>query len=242
MLEKLAEEYQGKFLLAKLNSDENQALAQQFGVRSIPTVKAIYKGKLVNEFSGAIPESELRHFIDNLKPSPEEELRLQASTLYQQEDYEQALEILAEAQTLAPDNTPIKIDIASVLVAQENFIEAKTILDQLPLEYKNEDAVKQLLTKIAIHEKSEGLEDIDKLEQSIASNPEDLQARIDLANAYIARKNYPEAIEQCFEIIKIDRDFQDDIGRKTVLDIFTLLGNDDDLVKSSRRRLSSLLY
>lgn len=241
LLEKLAEEYQGKFILAKLNSDENQAMAQQFGVRSIPTVKVIYKGKLINEFTGALPEAELRAFIDSILPSPGEELRQQAATLREQGELEQAVALLDQVLQIDESNAQASIDKAAILVEQQQLEEARQILEQLPLAESTSDQVKELLTRIEVQQKTANLPDPATLISQIEADPANLQARLDLANIYIAMQKYPEAIEQCFAIIRQDREFHDDIGRRTVLDIFTLLGSDHELVRSYRRQLSSLL-
>jgi len=241
LLEKLAEEFQGKFILAKLNSDENQAIAQQLGVRGIPTVKAIYKGQLVNEFTGALPESALRDFLAKVIPSPAQELHMLALESIRQGDTENALALLDEAMQLDSADEQLKITKARIMLDLGRLEEAKTLLETLPLATQLTDKVKELLTRIDISEKTADLADTATLEQRISSDPGDLQARLDLANVHIARQEYEAAIAQLFEIIKCDRSFQDDIGRKTMLDIFTLLGGSNELVRSSRRQLASLL-
>lgn len=241
LLEKLAEEYQGKFMLAKLNSDENQSMAQQFGVRSIPTVKVIYKGKLINEFTGALPESELRKFIDSIIPSPAEDLRAKAALLRKQGQFEQALELINQALLLDENNTQASLDKAALLLELKRLDEALQIIESLPLPDATSDRARELLTRIEVQQKTAGLADSATLLKQIEADPANLQARLDLANLYIAQQQYPEALEQCFAIIKQDRDFEDDVGRRTVLDIFTLLGSGHELVRHYRRQLSTLL-
>jgi putative thioredoxin len=241
ILEKLAEEYQGKFVLAKINSDENQELAAQFGVRGIPSVKAIRDGKIVDEFSGALPENAVREWLDRLIPSPSEELRTQAQQTYAQGNAEQALQLLQQALQLDSDNHAAKIDIATILASQNNYQDAKAILDELPANSKLDERVTKLITQIEVAEKSQHLEGEDTLLEKISANPDDLQARTDLANVHISQQQYADAIEQCFEIIKRDREFQDDIGRKTVVSIFNILNNEGDIVREYRRKLASLL-
>ncbi|KPJ90833.1 MAG: hypothetical protein AMJ53_12830 [Gammaproteobacteria bacterium SG8_11] len=241
ILEKLAEEFQGKFILAKVNSDENQELAAQFGVRGIPSVKAIRDGKIVDEFSGALPENAVREWLQRLIPSPAEELRLQAQQLYNQGKADQALEMLQQALQMDNSNHAAKLDIATILAAQGQYAEAKAIVGELPANMQVEEAVAKLITQIEVAERSQHLEDEDVLLEKIAANADDLQAHIDLANVYIGKQQYAQAIEQCFEIIKRDREFQDDIGRKTVISIFNLLNNQGDIVREYRRKLASLL-
>ena len=241
ILEKLADEYQGKFILAKVNSDENQELAAQFGVRGIPSVKAVREGKIVDEFSGALPENAVREWLDRLIPSPAEELRLQAHELNRQGDTTAALALLQQAIQLDDNNHEAKLDTAAILVAQGQPQKAKAILDVLPAKIQLEEAVAKLMTQIELAEKSQHLESEDILIEKISANPDDLQAHVDLANVYINQQQYAKAIDQCFEVIRRDREFQEDIGRKTVIAIFNLLNNEGDIVREYRRKLATLL-
>lgn len=241
LLEKLADEYQGRFILAKLNAEEQQALAGQFKARSIPTVKVIYQGQLVNEFTGALPEAELRTFIDSVIPSPIEELRAQATEKTRGAEFEAALALLDAALALDSDHVQVKTDKAAVLIALGNHTDAKQLLEALPQASKSDEKVKEMLTWIELQESTAGLADAATLQQAVADNPADLQARLDLARLCMAQKHYETAVEQLFEIIRRDRQFEDDIGRKTMLDIFTLLGNGHALVRTARRQLSALL-
>jgi putative thioredoxin len=241
VLEKLAEEYQGKFILAKVDSDANQALAGQYGVRGIPNVKAFLGGKVIDEFSGALSESEVRAFLDRIIPSPGEELRLQAVQSLEAGDPERALSQLLEAQGLDPDNERIKVDLARVYLTQGDTDTAKQQIETLPLALRMEDEVAELVSKIEFAEKSRDLPDEATLLQRLQADDKDLEARLQLANRYISEQRYAEAMDQLLEIIRMDRGFQDDIGRKTMLSVFTLLGDQDDLVRQYRRRMAALL-
>ena len=241
LLENLAEEYQGKFLLAKVNADENQTLAAQFGVRGIPSVKAVYDGKLVNEFSGAIPEAAIREFLQQIIPNESEVKRQQALSAYNVGDMDKALRLLEEAVQLDDDNHNAKIDLAALLVETKEFENAKNLLNKVPLNLQQEDRVKELMTKVDLSERSGDLPDMDTLLQRIEQDEMDLQARLDLANHYITTQSYDDALQLLFDIIKKDRTFGDDIARKTILDIFTLLGSQDERVRSARKTLATLL-
>ncbi|MGD8559073.1 MAG: co-chaperone YbbN [Gammaproteobacteria bacterium] len=241
LLEKLAEEYEGKFILAKVNADENQNLAAQFGVRGIPSVKAVYDGKLVNEFSGALPEPAIREFLEKILPNESETKRQQALTKHEEGDVDTAIALLGEAVQIDDDNNNAKIDLASLLVEKKDYDDAKTLLNKVPLNLQQEDRFKELMTKIELGERSDNLADKDTLLQRVEQDEMDLQARLDLANHYIATQSYDDALELLFDIIKKDRNFGDDIARKTVLDIFTLLGSQDERVRSARKTLATLL-
>src|SRR5574343_369117 len=131
MLEKLAEEYKGRFILAKVNSDENPELAQHFGVRSIPSVKVLFQGQLVDEFNGAIPESQIRAFLDRiaLPEGPEQiNLREQAAALVADGKLEEALAVLVQASQANPQDQAIQLDAVDVLMQVGRNDEARKLL------------------------------------------------------------------------------------------------------------------
>jgi putative thioredoxin len=240
-LEKLAEEYQGKFFLAEINADENQTLSARFGVRGIPSVKAVYNGKIVNEFSGALPESAVREFLDQIIPNESENKRQEAMAVYESGDLHTALSQLNEAITLDENNFNAKINLASLLLENNNPHAAKDVVEKLPANMQLDESVKELLTKIELMERTSDLPDKQILMQQTQDDDMNLQARLDLANHYISEQAYGDAIELLFDVLKKDRHYGDDAAQKTILSIFTLLGPQDPRVRSARKTLASLL-
>ncbi len=242
ILEKLAAEYGGKFVLAKVNADENQELSAQFGVRGIPAVKAVVKGKLVDEFSGALPESAVREWLDKLIPSPAEELRRQAQMKRGAGDDAGALQLLAQASQLDPDNEWVRVDAAEIMFAKGELEEARRLLSSLRDDDVAKDArTMQLLAQIKLAEMNAGGENEGTLATAIEADANNLDARLKLANLMIASGRFEEGMDQLLEIVRRDRTFQDDIGRKTLLDVFSLLGGQGELVSRYRRLLASAL-
>jgi len=242
ILEKLAGEYGGKFKLAKVNSDENQEIAARYAVRGIPSVKAMVDGKIVNEFTGALPESAVRDWLDKIIPSPAEELRREAQQLAATGDVDSALQRLAEATELDPNDEWVRVDAAELLLAQHNAEGAQRLLDTL----KDPDILKdarvlQLKAHVRLSEmKSEGDSEA-VLAAAVNANENDLESRLKLANVLIAANRAAEGMDQLLEIVRRDRGFRDDIGRKTLLDVFNLLGGQGELVAAYRRKLAALL-
>ncbi|BCB27660.1 co-chaperone YbbN [Sulfurimicrobium lacus] len=241
LLEKLAQEYQGKFFLALVETEANQQLAMNYGIRGVPTVKAIVDGEIVDEFSGALPEDKIREFLDRIIPSPGEALRLDAEEIYRQGDTAQALKRLVEASTLDPRNDKIRISAAAIMFESGGISAARRMLDSIvdPASRNDEQAV-ALLARLEFAEKG-ATGDPAELEQKIAGDENDLAARLELANLLVARQQYESALLQLLEIIHRDRNFGDDAGRKTMLSVFTLLGAQDPLVSKYRRLLASAL-
>jgi putative thioredoxin len=241
ILEKLAEEYQGKFFLAKVNADENQALSAQFGVRGIPSVKAVYNGEIINEFSGALPESAVRDFLAQIIPNDSEIKRQEAMTVYDSGDLQGALTLLNKAVALDENNFKAQINLAGLLFENHELQAAREIIEKLPANIQLEESVKELSTKIELSERTSGLPDKQTLLKQVKEDENNLQARLNLANHYISDQQYEDAFDLLFDVLKKDRHFGDDIARKTMLSVFTLLGPQDPRVRSARKTLASLL-
>lgn len=240
LLEKLAEEYQGKFFLALVETEANQQLAMNYGIRGVPNVKAFVNGEIVDEFSGALPEGAIREFLQRIIPSPGEELRLQAEEAHIRGDAGQALQLLGQASELDPMNEKIRISAATIMLDCGENAEARRLLESLSPATRSEDQVIALLTRLDFAEKGAG-GDAAALEQKISANENDLEARLELANLLVARQRHEPALEQLLEIVRRDRQFRDDIGRKTMLSVFNLLGGQGELVSKYRRLLASAL-
>ena len=242
VLEKLAAEFEGKFRLAKVNSDENQELAQRYGVRGIPNVKAFVGGELVDEFSGALPESQVRDFLKRVIPSPAEKARLNALALYAADgDAKQALAMLAAASQLDPQNENVRIDSANLLMTLNEFDEARRLLDSLSPLAQMDERVTALRARLALAVNESGDASADELEKRITANANDSDARLRLARWHIAREQYAQALDQLLEIVRRDRKYKDDGARKTMLQLFTVMGNDHPLVGDYRRKLAGAL-
>lgn len=239
ILEKLAEEYQGKFILAKVNSDENQALASQFGVRGIPAVKAVVDGRLVDEFSGALPEGAVREFLERLIPSPSEELRAEAARLHEAGDLDGALGVLGQASQLDPANEDVRLDAAELLAEHGQLEEASQLLNSLSAAKKSEDRAARLSAKLNFA-RTDGQTNEKGLREQIAGNPDAMETRLELANLLIGSGRYAEGMDELLEMIVRDRTWNEEAARKTLLSVFNLLAG-DALVSQYRRKLASTL-
>ena len=243
ILERLADEYGGRFLLAKINSDENPTLATQFGVRGIPSVKAVLNGALIDEFTGALPESQVREFIDRVLPSPSEILRLKAGELYADGNHaEEALELLNQAAKADPGNESVRVDQARIHVDLGNLDAARKHLDSLGGLAQMDDRVTALRARLDLAQGAAQAGDLSVSEERVARDPADLEARLKLATLYVAANRHREALDHLLEIVKRDRTYKEDIGRKTILEVFSVLGPDNKLVEEYRRKLASALY
>ena len=240
LLEKLAEEYAGRFLLAKVDSDQNPELAQHFGVRSIPSVKVLFQGKLVDEFNGVLPEGQIRAFLDRIAlPATGGNLREEAAALVAEGRLDEALSRLSEASREQPADEAVRLDAIDVLLQLGRSDEAGQLLaSEYTLEAERANALRARLALAA------GAADTGELETKLATNPADHATRLDLARAYAGQNRFREALENALEVVTRDRFFDEGAGRKALLQIFEALAGSeqyDDLVREFRRKLSAAL-
>ncbi|HGG60905.1 MAG TPA: thioredoxin [Gammaproteobacteria bacterium] len=239
VLGKLAEEYKGQFILAKVNSDENQALAQQYGVRSLPTVKLFKQGQPVDEFMGALPEGQVREFLDRHIERESDKLLDQAMAVLAAGDQDSALTLLRKANDMDPGRARLAVPLARLLIDKGDAGEAEALLKALPVDERDSADAAALLAQLEFSQQASGLPDRETLEQQAEAG--DLKARLQLANKLVAEGEYEAAMNHLLTIMQKDRGFEDDIGRKTLLKIFDMLG-DDPLVEQYRRKMFNYLY
>jgi putative thioredoxin len=243
VLEKLAAEFGGRFILAKVNSDENQELSQRYGVRGIPAVKAFLGGQLVDEFTGALPEGQIREFLARLIPSPAEPLRQEALAAYARGDLEIARKTMADAINLDPANDTAYLDFVEMSIAAQAFDEAKELLDVIADRARDQNRVASLQAQLQLASAGKGV-DAAALEAQLAASPDDHDARLQLANALALTRDYRGALTNLLEIVRRDRKWNEEAGRKGMLNLFTLLAAQpqyDDLVREFRVALSRTL-
>jgi putative thioredoxin len=240
ILEKLASEYGGRFKLAKLNSDENQEIAAEFGVRSIPDVMAFKDGKPVSHFLGAVPESQVRAFIDELIPTPSEIERTRAAELRDAGDLAGAVEVLRKAIELDAANDPARLDLAELLIDLKRVEEAEAVLAAVQPNIDWDERLATLRAAVAFA-RSAGSASEAELKAKLATNPADHEVRFALAGLYAGSKRYREALDELLEIVRRDRNWKDGIARKQILAIFNLAENQPELVSEYRRKLASAL-
>ena len=240
ILEKLAEEFQGRFILARVNTDQNQALAAQFGIRGIPDVKAFHQGRVVDEFTGALPESAVRAFLARILPSPADDLRTLAAGQRAAGNPAAALQTLGEAARLDPRNEQVHIDVAEILMDQNQLDEAHRLLGNLSAAVALDDRVRQLRARANFAPGSNAGDDEATLRAQITRDSGNMQARLNLAHLLVSQARHAEGMDELLEMVRRDRKWNDGAARNQLLAVFNLLGS-SPLVTEYRRRLSSTL-
>lgn len=241
-LAKLVEEYKGKFILAKVNTEAQQQLAAHFGIRSIPCVKLFLNGQMADEFLGALPENEIRSFIDKYIPHESDALLAQAEQLLAQGDAEGAGALIQQAAEMDPGSARVMLANARYLATLGRLDEAEQQLQALPEEERNKPEVSAMLARIQFDRTTAGSPPAEALEQRLRDNPADCEAMHQLAQHRIMQNDYEGALELLLNLMQKDRSYGDDAARKDMLRIFELLGGQGELVKRYRNRMFNLLH
>lgn len=241
ILEKLAAEYNGAFRLAKVDVDAEQQLGAAFQVRSIPTVFLVKDGQLVDGFPGALPEGQLREFlrhhgIEPAAPS-EEEPPLEAAPL---DPHEEVVRLRA-AVADAADNDELKLDLAVALLRIGGAQEAEQLLDALPANLAHDDRAQHARARLGFATLLKDAPPVEVLEAAIAANPDDLRARHLLGVQRLVAGDTEAGLDQFLEMLRRDRNYEDGLARRSLIDAFRVI-EDEDLVSTYRRRMSSLLF
>lgn len=243
LLAQITESYEGKLRLAKVNTDEEQELSTHFGIRSLPTVMLVINGQPVDQFMGAQTESQIRDFLKKHILSEVDALRQQARDLAATDaPLESVVEPLKLASAQEPNNADILIDLADILVGRNELTQALEILNALPIDVVARPIVKELKARINLAQHAADGPSIDDLHQKLNTDENDLATRELLAGQLAYQQDYEGALNQFFEIMRRDRSFNDDAGRRGMLDLFEVLGADHPLTKSGRRKMFGLLH
>lgn len=246
ILSKLAIEYNGGFILAKVNSDANQNIAAQLGVRSLPTVKLVYQGQLLDEFMGALPESEVRAFLDKHVQAipggevPAEDNRLdQALIAIEQGQTEAAKELLVALYNEDQKNAQVALTLGQVCLTLGDYDSAKLIINNFDEDTANTEDGRRLKAMLTLSEADTSDKDIDTLAAEAAAGNSESRYHFAIKQA-VSGQTEP-ALESLLQLMMADREFGDDAARKCLITIFDMLGGADPLVRTYRRRMFSML-
>ncbi len=242
LLKRLAIESQGAFLLAKVNADQEPELAAQYGVRGLPTVKVFRNGQVVEDLLGVQPESVYRSVIERYRIKTSDRLLEQAEAAWQGGHQQEALTLLRETQSLEPDNAEVKLALAEKLLASGALQAAQQLVQALPLNVQESERVKALISHMEFIDLVKNAPGVADLINTVSAQPDDCAARRQLAARHVLDGDFEAALEQFLEILRRDRNFADEAGRKGLLAVFHLLGSDHPLVARYRRQMFNLLH
>jgi putative thioredoxin len=249
VLEKVVTEARGAVKLVKIDIDQNQALAQQMRIQSVPTVYAFVGGRPVDAFQGAQPESQVKAFVQKLsemagttQDDPLADAIAHARGALEAEDFETAAGVFMQVVNHAPDNVEALGGLARALVAMGRNDEARQVLEQVPEDGKDNADVVAAQSALDLAAQSEAVGDLAPLEAAITANPKDHQSRFDLAVGLFGSGRREEAIDHLVESMKIDRTWNDEAARKQLITFFETMNPTDEVTIAGRRKMSAVLF
>jgi putative thioredoxin len=246
ILEKVVKGAKGKVKLVKMNIDDHPAIPGQMGIQSIPAVIAFVNGQPTDGFMGAQPEAQINAFIERLTKGAvggeTKDLLAEADAALAAGNTEAAAAVYSEILAEDKANVPALAGLARAYVAANQIEKAKQILTQVPEAKRNDAAVAAARAALEVAEQASSVGPIGELEQKVAANPLDHQARFDLAVALAAKGKRQEAVDQLMEIVKRDRKWNDDGARKQLVQFFEAWGPTDEATIAGRKKLSSVLF
>ncbi len=246
ILENIINKKNGKIILVKINVDENQGIASQLNVQSIPTVYGFVNGRPVDAFQGAQPESKIESMVDkliDLTPGNEiPKLIEQAESLFKDENYQESQKIYENLISLDPGNPKIIVGLLRCLVQQKKHNDAKELIDSLNDEVLDNDEVKKILKLINGIGTNDNNSSIDDLKSQINQNPESMDKRFELAEKYLSSNEFNLGFNELLFLFEKDPKWRDEAAKKKLLEYFDLLGSNDPNVLNARKKLSSMMF
>ncbi len=242
MLVKLAEEYKGAFILAKVNADEQQELVAAAGVRSLPTVKLFKDGQIVDEFMGAKAESEIRQFLDAHIENESQNAIAEALQLSAAGQHDQALEALKQLNQKDPSNTDIYLATARVYLQSGDLDNCEAVLKALPANVQVSEEARKLSDELEFARATKDAPEVSEIIAQLEKDPDNHELRVQLANQYTVSQQYEKALQELLYILTKDLNFQEGKAKEAMLKIFEILGTQDPLTRKYRGKLATLLY
>jgi putative thioredoxin len=241
ILEKLAADYAGGFLLAKVDVDKEQQLAGYFQIKSIPTVMLVKDGQIVDGFPGALPEGQVREFLKHhgVEPRVEPEAPVAAQPIAL-DPHEEVIRLRAAVHA-EPDKDELKLDLALALINTGAAAEAEKLLDALPANLSTDERAIKAHARLGFAALLQDAPPRQPLEAAIAADPNDLRARHLLGVRLLVEGETEAALQQFIEMLRRDRGYQDQLARRTLIDAFRVI-DEPDLVGTYRRKMASLLF
>lgn len=239
VLDKLAGEFEGQMILAKVNCDQEQQLAMQFGIKSLPTVMVFKDGQPIDGFAGVQPESEIRAMLQKHLPKPQDELIKQALSAHQQGDMAQAYPLAKQALEFEPDNTGFIVLLADISIELGKLEESKALLSQIKMADQNAQ-YEHVLAKIELAEKAADSPEIRALQEQLQQEPDSLLLKKQLALALNQANRNEEALDLLYQVLRKDMAFED--AKKLFVDLLNSLPAGDELATTYRRKLYALMY
>jgi putative thioredoxin len=242
VLERLAEEFNGAFILARVNTDENPNLAGQLGIRSIPNVILFRDGQAVDQFIGALPEPEVREFVRQYCPTEADQLATAGDRFFQREDKESAAHAYQQALSVDANHAGAHLGLARIALLEGREAEVKEHLAAISPLAAEAEAARHVREALSFQTECRAAGGEDNCRQRLAQSPDDLDAGYGLACCLAAAGRYKEALDAFLAIVTKNKRYRDEAARRAMLTIFSLIGERSELAEEYRTKLAWTLY
>lgn len=241
LLEKLASDYNGRFLLVEMNTDEFKEPARSFGINSLPYLKLYRQGRVAHDFRGGQGEAEFRHILDKFTGRSDDPLHVEGIKLYKEGQTEQAFQVLSRAVINNPRNIKIRLDYAKLLLSQKRLQEAESLLLETEEDTEDYHRVTDLLAHIRFSIAASEAPDKESLEEAIKLDPDNQDLHFKLSSVLLMSDEIEASLNQLLHMLGRDRYYRQELARHGMLALFNMLGDDHELVKSYRPRLLDVI-
>ena len=242
VLRGLAEQYNGRFLLVTVNTDDQKGIASRFGVKSLPSFKLFRNGKVVEEVYGMQPEADYRDIVDKHLVPFGDKVRLAAARAWNGDQRDKAVQLLAEGALAEPDNLDIPAMLTKLLMRLHRYDEARDVLAALPAEAADTTELATLRAHLDFITAARGVDDGQGLAERLQQVPPDLDAHFQAAALHLVNDEYEQALQALIVILKADREYETGAARRGLLAVFDTLGGDHELVRRYRGELARLIH
>ena len=238
-LEGLMAHYQGQALLGLCDVAQDQTLAQHLQVRGLPALRVVHHGKIVEQLDGPTTDEQLRTLLDTLTQSPTDMIKAQLEQVIAGGDYELAVQMLQQAVNEEPANQAFRVELADVLVLKGDLEDARTVLASIAEDTDERDRPQN---RLEFAEEAAGMPELNELESGLAADQDNLELRYQHCIRCVEQGSFETALQDAMHILRSDREFRDDIGRLTMIRIFSLLGKGNELATGYRRKMFNFMH
>ncbi|MAI41963.1 MAG: tetratricopeptide repeat protein [Candidatus Azotimanducaceae bacterium] len=239
ILHQLAVEYQGKFLLARVNVQNNRQLVQQLQVRTLPTVKVIFQGKMLQDLEGPQDLTQLRILLDKITISPLDRIRENMEEMLTNGQRAEAIEMLQQIISQEPSNFALQAELCDLLILEGRIDEGRQVFERIP---SDTEGIEKPSNRFYFLEVAASLPSIAELHSEVNKDNDNLALRMDLACVLVVSNELEAALGQLLEILKRDREWEEQKARTTMIRVFDLLGKGSEIATSYRRKMFTLLH
>ena len=239
LLQKLAAEYAGKFILGRVEVKQNPQIVQQLGIKALPTIKIIFQGQMAGDIEGPAEEQQLRGALDQITMSPMERVREQVDLLVLQGECQQAIKMLREVIAEEPNNFGLHVELCDLLILEGETNDARQILEAIP---QDTVGIEKPRSRLEFLDLAGDLGQLSELQARVSAEPENLRARFELAIRLVVEDRTEEGLDVLLDLMKADREWEDELARKTMIKIFNMLGKGNEIAVAYRRKMFSLLH